>query len=345
MSAALQPAIVGASGYTGYELTRLLLGHPRARKPLLLQRAATGGDLGESYPQLAGNGALPLEEFSWDRLRAAGADVVFLCTPHEVSRELVPEAVARGLRVVDLSGAWRLKHHGHRAVYGFSDEGAAHVAPVQDAAVYGIPELHGSAMRDAQVVANAGCYATSIVLALAPWLAAGLIRRECGIICDSKSGVSGAGKQPTPTTHFVEVSDNLSAYSVFGHRHTGEILEQLALGADELQFTPHLLPIPRGILSTIYVRVQPGVTAETLERCLREFYAARRFVRIFRAGSLPQIKFSLHTNHCDIGFCKEPDGGRVVLVSCLDNLIKGASGQAVQNMNLMFGADEREGLA
>jgi N-acetyl-gamma-glutamyl-phosphate reductase len=323
----LQPAVAGATGYGGFELTRLLLGHPRARKPLLLQRAGDGeaGDLAASYPQLAGSGGLPLEPFSWERLRQAGADVLFLCTPPELSREVAPEALARGLRVVDLSDAWRLNGAAQRAAYG-------------------IPELHAAAIAEAALVANAGCYATSIILALAPWLKAGLVARQRGIVCDAKSGVSGAGKQPTAKTHFVEVSDNLSAYAPFGHRHTGEILEQLALERSELQFTPHLLPIPRGILSTIYLTVRDGVTASELERCLREFYAGARFVRVFPAGTLPQIKYSLHSNYCDLGFAMEPEGRRVVLVSCLDNLLKGAAGQAVQNMNLMFGCGESEGL-
>ena len=159
------------------------------------------------------------------------------------------------------------------------------------------------------------------------------------VIC----GVSGAGKTPTAKTHFVEVAESLSAYSVFGHRHTGEILEQLGVTAEQLQFTPHLLPIPRGILSTIYVRVR-NASATELEQCLREYYAGRHWVRIFGASRLPEIKFSLHTNYCDIGFSVAPDGKRVVLVSCLDNLLKGASGQAVQNMNVMFGWNEGEGL-
>lgn len=327
-AATLQPAVAGATGYTGLELTRLLLAHPRAKKPLLLQRAEDGeaGDLAATYPQLAGNGSLPLEPFSWERLRQAGADVLFLCTPHEISREIVLEALQRGLRVVDLSDAWRLKQAAHRTAYG-------------------IPELHAAAIAEASLVANAGCYATSIILALAPWLKAGLIERDRGIVCDAKSGVSGAGKRPTDKTHFVEVSDNLSAYAPFGHRHTGEILEQLGLERGELQFTPHLLPIPRGIFSTIYVRARNGVTAAELEHCLREFYAGAKFVRVFPSGTLPQIKYSLHSNYCDLGFSMEPEGRRVVLVSCLDNLMKGAAGQAVQNMNVMFGWGEREGLA
>ncbi len=346
MPAALQPAVVGATGYAGFELTRLLLRHARVKKPLLLGRDAEAGaslDLGDIYPQVAGNGGHPIGAFSWEILKARGVDVLFLSTPHEVSREWTPEAVERGMRVIDLSGAWRLKKSEHREVYGFKN-GDARAKRVDDAAVYGIPELHADAIPSAAVVANAGCYATSIILALAPWIRAGFLNVGHGVICDSKSGVSGAGKQPTSKTHFVEVADNLSAYSVFGHRHTGEMLEQLGLDAAQLQFTPHLLPIPRGILSTIYVKLARPVRAEELESCLRDFYATRPWVRVFAHTHLPQIKFSLNTNYCDIGFTLAPDGERVVLVSCLDNLLKGAAGQAVQNMNVMFGWDEREGL-
>ena len=175
-------------------------------------------------------------------------------------------------------------------------------------------------------------------------LAVHLIDRDADIVCDCKSGVSGAGKQLSAKTHFVEVAENLSAYSVFGHRHTGEILEQLGIGADRLIFTPHLLPIPRGILSTIYVRLKNGMTASGVEEVLRKFHADSKFVRIFPPPQLPEIQHSLRTNYCDIGFALGPDGKKLVLVSCLDNLIKGAAGQAVQNMNVMYGWAEQEGL-
>jgi N-acetyl-gamma-glutamyl-phosphate reductase len=348
MSAKLQPAIVGATGYTGFELTRILLAHPSVRKPILLRREGDGAtpDMADYYPQLSGNGngSLPIEPFSWSTVKDRGVDVLFLCTPHEVSREWGIEAASRGVRVIDLSGAWRLKQSENRKVYGFNDADPAKAAALDSSAVYGIPELHGNAIAGASLVANAGCYATSIILALTPWVKAGLIDLHHGIICDSKSGVSGAGKTPTSKTHFVEVAESLSAYSVFGHRHTGEILEQLGVTNEQLQFTPHLLPIPRGILSTIYIRLKGKSTPSELEQCLRDYYAGKHWVRVFGGSRLPEIKFSLHTNYCDIGFSVAPDGKRVVLVSCLDNLLKGASGQGVQNMNVMFGRDEREGL-
>ena len=346
MRALLQPAVFGATGYSGFELVRLLARHDGVRKPLLFQRNGDSGysDLSEVYPQLAGNGVFPFESFSWQRMKEAGVDVLFLATPHQFSRELVPEAISQGFRVIDLSSAWRLKNAVHRAIYGFSDDDAKCAAGLDESAVYGLPELHADEIKGAALLANPGCYPTSIILALAPWIQAGYVDVAHGIICDSKSGVSGAGKSPSSQTHFVEVDGDFAAYSVFGHRHTGEMLEQLGLESGSLQFTPHLLPIPRGILSTIYVKLAQPVSAEELERSLREFYAGKPWVRIFGAAKLPQIKFSRNTNYCDVGFSLSPDGKRAVLVSCIDNLLKGAAGQAVQNMNLMFGFDEKAGL-
>ena len=343
----IQPAVVGTTGYAGFELARLLARHPYAKKPVLFTRngeAGTTANLDELYPHVSGNGGYPLEPFRWETLKAKGVNVLFLATPHEVSRKWVPEAVAQGVHVIDLSGAWRLETPEYRAIYAFDDSNPTLAEKVMAQAVYGIPELHRNELKEAALVANAGCYATSIILALAPLVRAGLVDLNHGVVCDSKSGVSGAGKQPTQKTHFVEVAENLSAYSVFNHRHTGEILEQLGLLPEQLIFTPHLLPIPRGILSTIYVRLNSVTTAEAVEACMKGFYADSTFVRVFPAGKLPQIQYSLHTNYCDVGFTLAPDGKRLVIVSCLDNLVKGAAGQAVQNMNLMFGWNEEEGL-
>src|SRR5215472_3485011 len=347
MGQAIQTAVVGATGYAGFELVRLLARHPHARKPVLFTRngeAGTTAKLDELYPHVSGNGGFPLHPFNWETVRAKGVDVLFLATPHEVSREWVPEAMKQGVHVIDLSGAWRLETPEYRAIYDFQDEQPELADKITAQAVYGIPELHRDELKEAALVANAGCYATSIILALAPLVRAGLVDLDHGIVCDSKSGVSGAGKQPTPKTHFVEVAQNLSAYSVFNHRHTGEILEQLGITPEQLIFTPHLLPIPRGILSTIYVRLLSAATPQQIEDCMRGFYAGSPWVRLFAAGKLPQIQYSLHTNYCDIGFTLAADGRRLVIVSCLDNLLKGAAGQAVQNMNLMFGWNEEEGL-
>ena len=181
---------------------------------------------------------------------------MFLATPHEQSRKWVPDAIGRGIKVIDLSGAWRLKESSNRDVYHLKDANPEQAAELQAEAVYGCPELHRDIIRQARLVANPGCYSTSIILALAPLLQAGLVDVHHGIICDAKSGVSGAGKAATAKTHFMHAANNLSAYAVFGHRHTGELLEQLHLGAGQIQFTPHLLPIPRGILSTIYLRLK-----------------------------------------------------------------------------------------
>jgi N-acetyl-gamma-glutamyl-phosphate reductase len=296
------------------------------------------------FPALSGDGSYPLQPLSWASLQQQNVELLFLATPHEVSRSLVPEAIAQGLRVIDLSGAWRLKQAQNRAVYGFEDADSVTAADLTNKVVYGLPELSRDQIPSAALVANPGCYATSVILALAPLLKAGIVDRQRGIISDSKSGVSGAGKEPNSRTHFVSVADNLSAYSVFGHRHVGEMLEQLQLDASQLIFTPHLLPIPRGILSTIYVHLNREMKASEVESCFRDFYAGGRWVRIFATPKLPQIQFSLHTNYCDLGFCLADDGRRLVLVSCVDNLVKGAAGQAVQNMNLMYGWKEDEGL-
>ncbi len=347
MAARLKTAVLGASGYSGLELTRILERHPRLERPMLLRREGGSDgatDLAEVFPELSGNGGYPLRPLSWPELKRQGVQVLFLATPHEVSRSLVPEAIAQGLRVIDLSGAWRLKQAQHRAIYSFEDVDAVTAAELTTKAVYGLPELNGDRIAAAQLVANPGCYATSVILALAPLLNAGLIDRGHGIISDSKSGVSGAGKAHTARTHFVSVADNLSAYSVFNHRHLGEMVEQLGLEDAELTFTPHLLPIPRGILSTIYVHLNRAMKPAEVESCLRDFYSGRHWVRVFETPKLPQLQFSLHTNYCDLGFNLAEDGRRLVLVSCVDNLLKGAAGQAVQNINLMYGWEEREGL-
>jgi N-acetyl-gamma-glutamyl-phosphate reductase len=347
-------AIVGVSGYAGAELARLLLRHPKLQDatPTFLGRAGES-EVGPStyledlHPQLATAGDHHANEvlpFSWQRIVDSGIEVLFLATPHEQSREWVPEAIAQGIKVIDLSGAWRLKHHANRAVYRLKDANREHAEKLQTEAVYGCPELHRDEIAQARLVANPGCYATSVILALAPLLQAGLVDVPHGIICDAKSGVSGAGKAPTANTHFMHAADNLSAYAVFGHRHTGELLEQLHLEADQIQFTPHLLPIPRGILSTIYLRLKHATDAATIAAVLQDFYRHSPLVRIHRAGRLPEIQHIVRTNFCDLGFALAPDGKRLVLVSCLDNLLKGAAGQAVQNMNLMCGWKEEDGL-
>ena len=351
----IQTAVMGVSGYAGMELARLLLHHPRLKgvPPVFLGRADAETPLTALHPQLMDNNgaaALKVEPFSWELLKARGVELLFLATPHEQSREWAPKALEQGLRVIDLSGAWRLKKAVHRAVYKFEDDhekngGHSHAVAVQAKAVYGSPELHREEISEAELVANPGCYATSVILALKPLVAAGWVDLERGIVCDAKSGVSGAGKAPTEKTHYMYAADNLSAYGVFAHRHVGELLEQLELTDEQIVFTPHLLPIPRGILSTIYVTFREKKTAVQVEQRYREFYAASPLVRVFAAGQLPQIQYSVRTNYCDVGFALNKDGRRCVIVSCLDNLLKGAAGQAVENLNLMYGWGEAEGLA
>lgn len=351
MKDSVQTAVLGVSGYSGAELARLLLHHPRLkdRTPVFLGRAEAGQDasLTALHPQLVDNNGsrgFKIEPFSWELLKDRGVEVLFLATPHEQSREYAPLALERGLRVIDLSGAWRLQESANRAVYKFEDQDSTVATAVQTKAVYGSPELHREEIRHAELVANPGCYATSIILALKPLVVSGWLDIDRGIICDAKSGVSGAGKTPTAKTHFMYAADSLSAYGVFAHRHTGELLEQLGLDNSQIVFTPHLLPIPRGILSTIYVSFKERKTAAEVEGAFRNFYAGSPMVRLFGAGRLPQIQYSVRTNYCDIGFELDKDGRRCIVVSCLDNLLKGAAGQAVENLNLMCGWGEAEGL-
>jgi N-acetyl-gamma-glutamyl-phosphate reductase len=354
MTKTIQTAVVGVTGYAGAELARLLLRHPRLQgsSPVFAGRvdekdAARGGvPLSEIHPQLddsSGSGNLKLEPFSWELLTSRGVEVLFLATPHEQSREWAPEALARGLRVIDLSGAWRLNEAANRAVYAFEDDGSDVAAATQAQAVYGLPELHRSRIAGARLIANPGCYATSIILPLRPLVAAGLVDLTRGIVADAKSGVSGAGKAPSAKTHFMYAADNLSAYGAFTHRHTGELLEQIGIGSSEIIFTPHLLPIPRGILATIYVHFREPQTRDSIAKVYHDFFSGSPMVRLYDKA-LPQIQYSVRTNYADIGFQLAADGRRAVIVSCLDNLLKGASGQAVQNLNVMLGWPEAEGL-
>ncbi len=352
-STTLRTAVAGVSGFAGGELVRLLLHHPHltATPPVLLGRPnsedATSVALTALHPELSGlphADNLTVDSFDWKHLQQKGIGLVFLATPHETSREWAPIALAHGIKVIDLSGAWRLHHEPNRAIYKLEDADPALAASLQAEAVYGSPELHTPAIAAARLVANPGCYATSIILALAPILRANLVDLDHGIIADAKSGVSGAGKSLTPTNQFMYAADNLSAYAVFGHRHTGELLEQLHLDASQIQFTPHLLPIPRGILSTIYVRLNETSTPTQIQSTFNDFYANAPLVRVRNTPQLPQIQHVVRTNFCDLGFQLSPDGKRLVIISCLDNLLKGAASQAVQNMNIMAGFSESEGL-
>lgn len=348
-----QIAVFGVSGYAGAELARLLLHHPRLRgcAPIFFGRPAEENGasvaLTDLHPQLADNngaGSVMVEPFRWDALRERKVDAVFLATPHEQSRAWAPKLLEHGARVIDLSGAWRLDEEANRAIYKLEDSDPAAARAIQQEAVYGMPELHRERIPSARLVANPGCYSTSIILALAPLVREKRIDLARGIVCDAKSGVSGAGKTPTAKTHFMHAADNLSAYSVFSHRHIGEMLEQLGLKAKDIVFAPHLLPIPRGIFSTIYVNLEKRTTPEDIDACFRNFYAGSPMVR-WHGARLPEVQYCVRTSYCDLGFALASDGQRLIVVSCLDNLLKGAASQAVQNMNLMFGWPEQEGLA
>lgn len=345
MNTRSRAAVIGVTGYAGYELARLLLRHPHMETPTFYLRDPhdRAHCLSELFPQLRGWGDAPCKPLTIEAVAESGADVAFLSTPHEASVELVPalrKANPR-MRLVDLSGAFRF-----RAAETFSKW---YKLPAPDAetlgeAVYGLPELYADELKGAKLVGNPGCYPTSVILGLKPLLEAGWIDRSRGIICDCKSGVTGAGKDPKRDTHFVEVNENFHAYGVFSHRHTPEVSEHLGLAAKDFVFTTHLLPVDRGILSTLYAWLSPARKPDEIEALFRKFYAGKPLVRISPAGKLPQLQHVAHTNFCDIGFALDEAGERLVVVSCLDNLGKGAAGQAVQNWNGMQGYPETAGL-
>jgi N-acetyl-gamma-glutamyl-phosphate reductase len=335
-------AVVGATGYAGYELARLLLRHPHLARPLFFLRdGAATRCLTEIFPQLRGWGEAPCRPFSQAAVRESGAEVVFLATPHEASLELVPELLDAGLRVVDLSGAFRFRNP---ETFTSWYKLPAPPQPRLDGAVYGLPELYAESLPGARLVANPGCYPTSVILGLRPLVEARWLDHGRGIVCDCKSGASGAGKEPKRELHFVEVDENLRAYGLFSHRHTPEVTEHLGLAPGDVMFSTHLLPVARGILSTLYVWLEEPRAADEVESLYRRFYAERALVRIWPAGRLPELQHVAHTNFCDIGFALDAAGRRLVVVSCLDNLGKGAAGQAVQNLNWMMGYEEATAL-
>jgi len=327
-------AVAGATGYTGQELLRILARHPGVAIASAMSSGAAAGSQ-RKLPALAHiwNGEIaPFAAGGIDAL-AADADVVFLALPDKAAADVAPALVDAGVRVIDLSGAFRLRDAASRGRW----YPETHRLP--DGVAYGLTERERGAVVRARLVANPGCYPTAALLALAPLVEAGLLAAGADVIVDAKSGVSGAGKTPSERTHFSEVHGSLSAYGVFNHRHGAEIEQGVGR---QVTFTPHLIPIDRGILSTIYVRVAPGTTEEALGDVYARAYAGATFVRL-TGSALPEIKHVAHTNFCDIGWRVQPDG-RAILVSVIDNLVKGASGQAVQNMNVMLGIDERVGL-
>lgn len=317
-------AIVGITGYTGQELDRLLRPHPYIQ---VCGRFASKAD--------TRTGA---EAFSLERLRAGAPDVVVLATDHELSLELAPELLEAGYRVLDMSGAFRLPEPElYPQWYGFE-----HRAPsLLREAVYGLPEFFAEKIQPARLVANPGCYATAAILPLLPLYRAGAIDPSAPVVVDGKSGVSGAGRQPKPETHFCEVNENIRAYGVLRHRHTPEMISYLpGASSRNLIFTPHLIPISRGILSTIVFRASERASVRAV---LTETYARTPFVRVLPAPSMPDVHSVFRTNACRIGIAS--DGPNTVIVSAIDNLVKGASGQALQNLNIMLGYEATAGIA
>ncbi len=334
-------AVAGATGYSGGELVSILLRHPFARITRLMRDSSRFLTMEAAHPSLRGSALPACEQAAAGDLRAADADVVFLATPHEAAHNAVPDLLERGLRVVDLSAAFRLKDAAaYPRWYGFEHRAAAALAE----AVYGAPELNADEIRKARLVANPGCYATCVNLSLAPLVKAGWADLERGIVADAKSGATGAGRAPSDRLHFPEVHENLRAYGLFNHRHVPEMLQTLGLAEADFTFTPHLLPVNRGILSTIYVRLKARRKLAEVVTLFREFYARAPLVRVYADGAVPEIQSIARTQYFDVGFALDEAGSRLIVVSGLDNLGKGAAGQAVQNMNLMFGFPEATAL-
>ena len=321
--------IAGASGYAGQELIRLAARHPLIEVTTAMASGASDG--ARTLPALTGVWDGDITPLSLDRL-AAETQAVFMTLPDAVAAEVGPALVSRGVRVYDLAGTFRLRDRALRRRW-YPD-----TPDLDTPAVYGLTEYYRQELAEARLVACPGCYPTATLLALRPLVEAGLLDGD--IIIDAKSGISGAGKRPTERTHFSECHGNVAAYGVLAHRHGAEIEQELR---QAVTFTPHLVPLDRGLLATIYVRVRPEVDEETLASTFAEAYAAEPFVRV-RGGALPEIKHVTHTNFCDVGWKFDPASRRLVLVSCLDNLVKGAAGQALQNLNVAFGWPETTGL-
>jgi len=327
--------VVGFRGYSGAELVHLLGFHPSLDPVLLEHRADVPG-----APAPRGTVGPPRIPCTVEAARNEGVEAVALATPPEVSMDLAKTFLAAGIKVVDLSGAFRLATvETFRRWYP-----EEHTAPELLAeAVYGLPEFYRDRIRGARLVANPGCYPTAANLALAPLIEAGAIDRAAGVVCDAKSGVSGAGRKASLKTSFCETTENFSAYSILDHRHVPEVLMHSRLEEREFSFTAHLLPIDRGILETIYFRAKNVDSAAALVEIYEKRYAGEPFVRLFDPGYVPDIRSAQRTNYCDLGVEFEPRTGRAVVVSVIDNLVKGAAGQALQNLNLILGCAETDG--
>lgn len=336
----IQVAIVGATGYTGMELVRILSRHPQVQLTVLTSRQQAGQRYSQIFSGALGAVDLSLSEPDYPAI-ARQAQVAFLCLPHSESQDAAAELLKLGLKVIDLSADFRLKS---TAVYQKWYGPHRHPALLKSA-VYGLPELYRRRIPTAQLVANPGCYPTSVILGLAPLAREKLLRPE--IMVDSKSGVSGAGRAPKQTLHFCEVAENLRPYNIYTHRHTPEMEQELsALARTKLQvtFVPHLVPMNRGILSTMFIKLQKKLSEKNLVELYQESYQAEPFVRVLPPGALPETAQVRGTNLTQIGLSLAPSGREVVITSALDNLVKGAAGAAVQNFNLMESLPETTAL-
>jgi len=328
--------VVGFRGYSGAELVAILSRHPKV-EPWLLEHRSDAGE----KPRPKGSKSPPTIPCTAEAVRAEKLALVFLATPPEVSMELAPAMLGAKAKVVDLSGAFRLKTAENYAAWYKERHTQAELLA---RAAYGLPEFYREEIKRADLVANPGCYPTAASLAIRPLVESGAADRAAGIICDAKSGVSGAGRKPSLKTSFCEVTENFSAYSILGHRHVPEVLMNCGLEESELSFVAHLLPLDRGILETVYCRLRSGWDEAALTRAYDERYAGEPFVRLYEPGHVPDLRAVRHTNFCDIGLKVDAGSGRAVVVAAIDNLVKGAAGQAVQNMNLLLGYPETEGL-
>lgn len=337
--AQVRVSVAGASGYGGGEVVRLLLGHPEVQLVHLTAETRAGEPYGEVFPNV--RGLVPHHTEALDPARLADADVVVLALPNGAAMTLVPQ-LPPTVKVVDLGADFRFADaRTYERWYGRPHMAEALLAE----AAYGLPELHRARIRRARIVGNPGCYPTAALLAAAPFLQQGLVRAE-GIVVDAKSGVSGAGRSAGPRTHFSEVNENVQPYSTPGHRHTGELEEQVRAlaGAGTVTFTPHLVPMTRGILATVYLQPTRALTQAEADEVLHEAYRGEPFVRVLPAPALPQTKATLGSNFCDVAVRVDGRTGWVVAFAAIDNLVKGAAGQAVQNLNLLCGFPEALGL-
>jgi len=338
----IRAAVAGATGYAGAELVRILSGHPGVELTVITSRQHAGQRFDRIFPAMAGRVHLVCEELNDERV-CDRADVLFTALPHKLPMNVAPEILKRGRRLIDLSADFRFNDAAvYEAVY------QPHASrELLSEAVYGLSEVYTSQIRDARLIGNPGCYPTSVLLPLIPLVKSGLIEVE-GIVADCKSGVSGAGRSLALTAHYGEVNESFKAYKVAAHRHNPEMETYLGRAAGRpvaLTFVPHLVPMTRGMLATIYARPAAGVTAQTVQECLSAFYADCPFVRLRPAGMPPDTLHVRGSNYCDIGVVVDDRTQRLILMAAIDNLVKGAAGQAVQNMNLMFGLDEAAGLA